>query len=116
MRLASHGTGGARRRMRWHSRKHRALTYRGRHGREGEPGTEYVFECYGDDGRTYILRLDADDVDALRGAGLVRTVAAVLGLDEGEGRGGHGQIPLLGSASQAGPVPDELAADGFKAV
>ena len=41
-------------------------------------------------------------------------VAAVL--DEGEGRGGHGQIPLLGSRDDAGPVPDELAADGFKAV
>ena len=57
---------------------------------------------------------DAGDVDALRAAGLVRTVAAVL--DEGEGRGGNAQIPLLGSRDDAGPVPDELAADGFKVV
>ena len=98
MKLASHGTGGARRRMRYHSREHRALVYRGRAG---------------DDGRTYVLRLNAGDVDALRAAGLTRTVAAVL--DEGEGRGGNGQIPLLGSRDDAGPVPDELAADGFKA-
>lgn len=86
MRLASHGTGGARRRLRWHSRAHRPLTYRGRHGKAGEPGTEFVFEVHGDDGRTYVLRLDAGDVDALQGAGLVRTVQAVLGLDEGEGK------------------------------
>ena len=108
MKLTSHGTGGARRRMRYHCREHRALVYRGR------AGDGLVFECHGDDGRTYILRLDAGDVDALRAAGLTRTVAAVL--DEGEGRGGHGQIPLLGSRDDAGPVPDELAADGFKAV
>ena len=38
------------------------------------------------------------------------------GTVEGEGRGGHGQIPRLGSRDDAGPVPDELAADGFKAV
>ena len=96
MKLASHGTGGARRRMRWHSRAHRPLAYRGR------SGDSLVFECHGDDGRTYILRLDAGDVDALRAAGVERTFQAVLGL--GEGRGGNG------------PVPDELAADGFKAV
>ena len=94
MKLASHGTGGARRRMRYHSREHRALVYRGR------SGDGLVFECHGTDGRTYTLMLDAGDVDALQAAGLVRTVAAVL--DEGEGRG------------DAGPVPDELAADGWK--
>ena len=108
MKLASHGTGGARRRMRYHSREHRPLVYRGR------SGDGLVFECHGTDGRTYTLMLDAGDMDALRAAGLTRTVAAVL--DEGEGRGGHGQIPLLGSRDDAGPVPDELAADGFKAV
>ena len=108
MKLLSHGTGGARRRMCYHSRAHRPLVYRGR------SGDGLVFECHGTDGRTYTLMLDAGDVDALRAAGLVRTVAAVL--DEGEGRGGHGQIPLLGSRDDAGPVPDELAADGFKAV
>ena len=100
MKLASHGTGGARRRMRWHSGEHRALTFRGR------SGDGLVFEVHADDGRTYTLMLDAGDVDALR--------AAVL--DEGEDRGGNGQIPLLGSRDDAGPVPDELAADGFKAV
>ena len=114
MKLASYGTGGARRRMRWHSGEHRPLVFRGRRGRKGEPGEEWLFEVHADDGRTYTLMLDAGDVDALQAAGLVRTVAAVL--DEGEGRGGHGQIPLLGSRDDAGPVPDELAADGFKAV
>ena len=95
MKLASHGTGGARRRMRYHSREHRALIFRGR------SGDGLVFECHGTDGRTYALVLDAGDVDALQAAGLVRTVAAVL--DEGEGRGGNGQIPLLGSRDDAGP-------------
>lgn len=42
---------------------------------------EAVFECYADDGRTYILRLDAEDVDALRGAGLTRAGQCKLGLD-----------------------------------
>ena len=105
MKLTSHGTGGARRRMRWHSGEHRPLVYRGR------SGDDLVFECHGTDGRTYTLMLDAGDVDALRAAGVERTFQAVLGL--GEGRGGHGQIPLLGSRDDAGPVPDELAADGF---
>ena len=94
--------------MRYHSREHRALVYRGR------SGDGLVFECHGTDGRTYTLMLDAGDVDALRAAGLVRTVAAML--DEGEGRGGNGQIPLLGSRDDAGPVPGELAADGWKPV
>ena len=88
--------------MRWHSGEHRPLVFRGRRGRKGEPGEEWVFECHGTDGRTYTLMLDAGDVDALQAAGLVRTVAAML--DEGEGRG------------DAGPVPDELAADGWKPV
>ena len=99
MRLASHGTGGARRRMRWHSGEHRPLVFRGRRGRKGEPGEEWLFECHGTDGRTYTLMLDAGDVDALRAAGLERTFQAVLGL--GEGRGGNGQIPLLGSRDKA---------------
>ena len=89
MKLASHGTGGARRRMRYHSREHRALVYRGR------SGDGLVFECHGTDGRTYTLMLDTGDVDALR--------AAVL--DEGEGRGGNGPIALLGSRDDAGTVP-----------
>ena len=59
MKLASHGTGGARRRMRYHSREHRALTFRGR------SGDDLVFECHGTDGRTYTLMLDAGDVPAL---------------------------------------------------
>ena len=59
MKLASHGTGGARRRMRYHSRVHRPLVYCGR------SGDGLVFEAHGTDGRTYILRLDADDVLAL---------------------------------------------------
>ena len=59
MKLASHGTGGARRRMRYHSREHRALVYRGR------AGDGLVFECYGTDGRTYTLRLSLDDVEAV---------------------------------------------------
>lgn len=110
MKLASHGTGGARRRMRYHSREHRALTFRGR------SGEDWVFEAHADDGRTYVLRLSAGDVDALQAAGMIRTVQAVIG----EGRGGNGQIPLLGRPADTGtgskPVPAELAADGFKAV
>ena len=60
MKLASHGTGGARRRMRYHSRgEHRPLRYRGRYGED------LVFECHGTDGRTYTLRLSGDDVAAV---------------------------------------------------
>ena len=59
MKLASHGTGGARRRMRWHSREHRPLTYRGRYGEE------LAFEVHGDDGRTYALMLSEADVEAV---------------------------------------------------
>ena len=66
MKLLSHGTGGARRRMRSHSREHRPLVYRGRSGRRGGPGEAWIFECHGDDGRTYTLMLDAGDVEAVR--------------------------------------------------
>ena len=59
MKLASHGTGGARRRMRYHCREHRPFVYRGR------SGGDWVFECHGTDGRTYTLRLSADDVAAV---------------------------------------------------
>ena len=59
MKLTSHGPGGARRRMRWHSREHRPLEYRGR------AGGDLVFEGHGDDGRTYVLRLSAGDVEAI---------------------------------------------------
>ena len=45
--------------MRYHSREHRALTFRGR------SGDDLVFECHGTDGRTYTLMLDAGDVPAL---------------------------------------------------
>lgn len=61
------------------------MAYRGRHGKQGEPGEEWVFEVEGDDGRTYILRLNADDVDALRKAGIERTFQAALGLGAREG-------------------------------
>ena len=72
MRLASHGTAGARRRIRHHigfrrwrglgggweygSGEHRALSYRGAYGEDA------VFECYGEDGRTYLLRLSPVDL------------------------------------------------------
>ena len=59
MKLASHGTGGARRRMRYHCREHRPLAYRGR------SGDGLVFECHGTDGRTYTLRLSGDDALAV---------------------------------------------------
>ena len=59
MKFASHGTGGARRRMRYHCREHRPLVYRGR------SGDALVFECHGTDGRTYTLRLSGDGVAAL---------------------------------------------------
>ena len=96
MKLASHGTGGARRRMRYHSREHRALVYRGR------SGDGLVFECHGTDGRTYTLMLDAGDVDALRAAGLTRMVVAVLD----EGRGGNGQNRYLGAVTMPGRCPE----------
>lgn len=61
------------------------MAFRGRRGRKGEPGEEWVFDVEGDDGRTYLLILDAGDVDALRGAGIERTFQAALGLGtEGE--------------------------------
>ena len=59
MKLASHGTGGARRRMRYHCREHHPLVYRGR------SGDSLAFEVHADDGRTYTLRLFADDFEAL---------------------------------------------------
>ena len=46
--------------MRWHSAKHRPLTFRGT-----SPSGEAMFEIHADDGRTYILRLNADDVAAV---------------------------------------------------
>lgn len=63
MRLTSHGTGGARRRLRYHSERHRPLTWR------GLSLGDLVFEAHGDDGRTYTLKLDdADVAEVLRGA------------------------------------------------
>ena len=82
MRMSSLGTGGARRRHRWHAGEHRRLAYRGRHGEQGGPGAEWVFELHADDGRTYILRLNAGDVDELRAAGLTREGQAALALGE----------------------------------
>ena len=49
MKLASYGTDGARRRMRYHCREHRPLTYKGRYG------DDLVYEIHGDDGRTYVV-------------------------------------------------------------
>ena len=63
MRLTSHGTGGARRRLRVHSDRHRALTWR------GLSLGNLVFEVHAGDGRTYTLKLnDADVTEVLRGA------------------------------------------------
>ena len=45
--------------MRYHSVEHRSLTYR------GTSGDDLVFECHGDDGRTYILCLTATDARAV---------------------------------------------------
>lgn len=59
MKVESHGTGGARRRMRYHCREHRPFVYRGR------SGDALVFEVHADDGRTYTLRLSGDDVAAV---------------------------------------------------
>ena len=87
MRMTSHGTAGARRRLRHHARDHAELRYSGRSGRE------YVFEAAADDGRTYRLRLSARDVQALA-AGLARiqrssAYQAAAGLFEGEGETGR---------------------------
>ena len=63
MRLTSHGTGGARRRLRYHSERHRALTW------SGLSLGDLVFEVHADDGRTYTLKLDdADVAEVVRGA------------------------------------------------
>ena len=63
MRLTSHGTGGARRRLRQHSERHRPLTWRGTFG------PDLVFELHATDGRTYALKLDdADVAEVLRAA------------------------------------------------
>lgn len=78
MRLDSHGTAGARRRLRHHCKQHRALTYKGR-SRAGD----WIFECHGTDGRTYIVRLNAGDLEALHAAGLVPTVQSVIDGIEG---------------------------------
>ena len=56
MKIDSFGTGGARRRLRYHCDHHRPLTYRGR--RSGE----HVLEVHATDGRTYRLRLAPDDL------------------------------------------------------
>ena len=52
MRLTSHGTGAARRRLRYHSDRQRALTGR------GMVLGEFVFEVHAEDGRTYTLKLN----------------------------------------------------------
>lgn len=62
MRLASHGTAGARRRMRHHCREPRPLVF------VGCSGGDAVCELHGTDGRTYILRLDAEDLAAVAAA------------------------------------------------
>lgn len=72
MRLASHGTAGARKRIRHHAGfrrertgrggweyapgAHRALAYKGLHAGDA------IFEVHGEDGRTYILWLSDEDV------------------------------------------------------
>ena len=62
MRLASFGTAGARRRLRWHAREPAPLRFRGLYrGRAGNPDS-LVFEADAGDGRTY--RLDLDPADA----------------------------------------------------
>ena len=66
MRLESYGTGGARRRIRYHCDEHRALGYRGTWGGDG------VFEVHADDGRTYTLQLtEADMAEVAKGARVV---------------------------------------------
>ena len=64
MRLTSHGTAGARRRLRFHVETHTPLHYAGRQERQGR--TEYLFEVAGDDGRTYSLALSPFDLRALQ--------------------------------------------------
>lgn len=61
MRLASFGTAGARRRLRWHARDPAPLKYRGLYrGVRGHPDS-LVFEADGSDGRTYRIEIDPDD-------------------------------------------------------
>ena len=69
MRLSSYGTAGARRRHRWHSKRHVPLTFGGRYaGRKGHPDL-LMFRFDADDGRTYELGLLPDDVAVVTGAG-----------------------------------------------
>ena len=42
--------------MRWHSRESRSLRYRGKHGER------LVFQCDADDGRSYLLTMEPEDV------------------------------------------------------
>ena len=59
MKLSSHGTAGARRRLRHHARAHTPAVYAGR------DGGDYCFDLAADDGRTYTLRLSAWDVQVM---------------------------------------------------
>ena len=56
MEIVSWGTGGARRRKRFHCERHRPVKYKGR--RLGDR----VLEVQATDGRTYSLRLSPDDL------------------------------------------------------
>ena len=60
MKLASHGTAGARRRMRRHCDEHRPIQHPAR-----QEGGGVVFRVDATDGRTYQVRLSAGDVDEL---------------------------------------------------
>ena len=72
--LTSHGTGGARRRLRVHCEADRALAFRGRTG-----SGALAFEVPGTDGRTYRLLLSEADVAAAMAAGApVQRVAALF--------------------------------------
>lgn len=61
MKLASWGTAGARRRLRWHSRKPGTLRYRGLYRGRGDNPDSLVFEVDADDGRTYRIDMSPDD-------------------------------------------------------
>ena len=73
MRLESYGTAGARRRMRYHVNADRAIQFTGTFGDAAE------FRVVGDDGRTYEVTLNPEDMaEVTKGALAVKRKRELL--------------------------------------